>query len=67
MGTDCRPGFRLSKTEILIDDKGRPIRGRYYLEAMGRVGGGQGQLQEIVFDLTISFSKLGQKVTIKRP
>ena len=59
--------IRLSKTTILIDDKGRPIRGNFYLEATGRVGHGKGQLQEIVFDLTISFSKLGQKMTIKRP
>lgn len=66
-GLLAKEKLRLSKTEILIDDKGRPVRGRFYLEALGRVGESGGQLQEIVFDLTITFSKLGQKVTIKRP
>jgi hypothetical protein len=66
-GMLAKEKIRLSKTEILIDDKGRPIRGKFYLEALGRVGESGGQLQEIVFDVTISFSKLGQKVTIKRP
>ena len=58
---------RLSKTTILIDDKGRPDPGKLLHRGAGPGRGGRGQLQEIVFDLTIAFSKLGEKVSIKRP
>jgi hypothetical protein len=66
-GALTKEKVRLTKTTVLIDENGRPVRGRFYLEAVGRVGEGKGQLQEIVFDLTITFSRLNQKMTIKRP
>jgi hypothetical protein len=53
--------------EVLIDDKGRPVRGTWELEGKGRVGPSGGQLQEVVYDLTLSFSKVGAKLTIARP
>ncbi len=59
--------IRSTTLEVLIDDKGRPVRGKWTLEGQGRVGPSGGQLQEIVFNLTLSFSKVGAKLTIKRP
>jgi hypothetical protein len=59
--------IRMTTMELLIDDKGRPVRGKWSLEGQGRVGPSGGQLQEITFDLVISFTRIGTKVTIKRP
>jgi hypothetical protein len=52
------------KLTILLDAAGRPIKGTAEIEGRGRISG---QLQEIVIDLTITFTKVGQAVTIKAP
>lgn len=52
------------KLTLLIDAAGRPIKGTAVIEGQGRVSG---QLQEIVIDLAVTFTKLGQAVTIKAP
>ncbi len=50
--------------ELLIDDSGRPISGSASVKGTGRVSG---QLQEIVIELNLTFTKLGQKVTVSAP
>ena len=55
-----------STLELVIDDKGRPRRGAWHLKAQARVGQ-SGQLQRIEYDLDLQFSKVGEKLTIKRP
>ena len=50
--------------ELLIDDAGRPISGSASVNGTGRVSG---QLQEIVIELNLTFTKLGQKVTVSAP
>jgi hypothetical protein len=52
------------KLTLLIDATGRPVKGTAEIDGRGRVSG---QLQEIVIDLTVTFVKLGQAVTIKAP
>ncbi|MEO5940739.1 MAG: hypothetical protein ABIZ72_07150 [Candidatus Limnocylindrales bacterium] len=52
------------KLTLLIDPAGRPVKGTAEIDAKGRVSG---QLQEIVIDLAVAFSKVGQAVTIKAP
>jgi hypothetical protein len=59
--------IRSTTLEVLIDDEGLPVRGKWTLEGQGRVGPSGGQLQEIVFELTLAFSKVGAKLPIKRP
>lgn len=49
---------------LLIDEDGRPVRGTAEINGKGRISG---QLQEIVIDLTVTFTKVGQAVTIKAP
>ena len=55
-----------SKLELVIDDKGRPRRGTWDLKARARVGQ-SGQLQRVEYELDLRFSKVGDKLTIKRP
>jgi hypothetical protein len=50
--------------ELLIDDAGRPISGSASVKGTGRVSG---QLQEIVIELDLTFTELGQKVTVSAP
>jgi hypothetical protein len=50
--------------ELLIDDTGRPVSGSASVRGTGRVSG---QLQEIVIELNLTFTKLGQKVTVSAP
>jgi hypothetical protein len=49
---------------ILIDPKGRPVSGSTQINGTGRISG---QLQEIIIELTVTFSKVGQAVTIAAP
>jgi hypothetical protein len=49
---------------LLIDDAGRPVSGTATIEGNGRVSG---QLQEIIIELNLTFTKVGQKVTISKP
>jgi len=53
-----------SSFEVVVDDAGTPLNGEWKLEGRGRVSG---QLQEIVIDANIVFSKVGSKVVIKAP
>jgi hypothetical protein len=55
-----------SEIEFLIDGAGRPRSGTWTLRAQARVGG-SGQLQRVVYDLRVTFSKVGAKISIKRP
>jgi hypothetical protein len=55
---------RKATMTILIDANGRPIRGTDDINATGRISG---QLQEIVIELTVAFTKVGQKVSISAP
>jgi len=57
----------LTELEVLIDDAGRPRSGTWRLWGQGRVGPGIGQLQRIVYELDLSFARVGKKVSIKRP
>jgi hypothetical protein len=56
--------LRSPKLELLIDAAGRPVRGTAEIDGQGRVSG---QLQEIVIDLEVAFTKVGQAVSIKAP
>ena len=53
--------------EVLIDDKGRPRIGTWHLVGKARVGEGVGQLQRLVYDLDLTFTKVGDDITVKRP
>lgn len=55
-----------TKLELVIDDQGRPIVGDWGLTGKARIGR-SGQLQEIVYDLHLTFTRLGVKVAIARP
>lgn len=52
------------KLTLQIDAAGLPVRGTAEIVGNGRVSG---QLQEIVIDLTIAFTKVGQAVSIAAP
>lgn len=53
--------------EVVIDDAGRPRSGIWKLWGKSRVGEGSGQLQRVVYELDLTFSKVGSKIAIKRP
>jgi hypothetical protein len=52
---------------VVIDETGRPRSGTWTLRGKARVGAGSGQLQRVEYDLDLTFSKVGSKITIKRP
>lgn len=52
---------------VVIDEAGRPRSGTWRLWGKARVGLGAGQLQRVVYELDLTFSKVGAKITIKRP
>lgn len=52
------------RLDLLIDGQGRPVRGTAEIDGRGRVSG---QLQEIVIDLKITFTKVGEPVSISAP
>lgn len=56
-----------TQLEVVIDDAGRPRSGMWKLWGKSRVGEGSGQLQRVVYELDLTFSKVGAKITIKRP
>ena len=55
-----------TKLELVIDDTGKPRRGSWEMKARARVGQ-SGQLQRIEYELDLRFSKVGDKLTIRRP
>lgn len=52
------------RIDLLIDGQGRPVRGTAEIDGRGRVSG---QLQEIVIDLKLTFTKVGEAVSISAP
>ena len=52
------------KLTVLLDPAGRPVKGTAEIDGRGRISG---QLQEIVIDLTITFTKVGEAVVIHAP
>jgi len=52
------------KLVVLIDAAGRPVSGTAEIGGRGRVSS---QLQELVIDLTVAFTKVGQPVSIAAP
>jgi hypothetical protein len=50
--------------DLMIDEAGRPVTGAATIQGTGRVSG---QLQEIVIELNLTFSKVGQRVTVSAP
>ncbi len=53
--------------ELLIDDSGRPRSGTWTMRAQARVGVSGGQLQRLVYNLDLTFARVGAKITIGRP
>ena len=58
--------IRSVKLELLIDDHGKPLAGTWRLDGQGRVGL-SGQLQGILYELDLTFSKVGADISIKKP
>ena len=56
-----------TELDVVIDDAGRPRSGTWKLWGRSRVGEGSGQLQRIEYDVDLTFSKVGSKITIRRP
>jgi len=52
---------------VVIDDAGSPRSGTWKLWGQARIGPAGGQLQRVVYELDLTFSKVGAKITIKRP
>jgi len=52
---------------VVIDDAGRPRSGTWKLWGKSRVGEGTGQLQHVVYEVELTFSKVGSKIRISRP
>jgi hypothetical protein len=50
--------------ELTLDDDGRPLDGHWRLEGRGRVSG---QLQELILQADLVFTKVGTPMTIKAP
>jgi hypothetical protein len=57
---------RSLKFEVLIDDHGKPLAGTWRLDGQGRVGASS-QLQQVLFELDLTFSKVGADISIKKP
>jgi hypothetical protein len=52
---------------VVIDEAGRPRSGTWKLWGKARVGSGAGQLQRVEYELDLTFSKVGTKISIKSP
>lgn len=59
-------GVGQTTLELVIDDQGRPVAGDWRLTGKARVGR-SGQLQELVYELQLTFTRVGAKITIARP
>ena len=53
--------------ELLNDNSGRPRSGTWTMRAQARVGVSGGQLQRLVYNLDLTFARVGAKITIGRP
>jgi hypothetical protein len=56
--------YKRSTFELLVDDAGKPVSGTARIEGVARVSN---QLQEIVIQLDVAFSKVGADIVIKAP
>jgi len=56
--------LKRSSFELVLDDHGTPVSGTARIEGIGRVSG---QLQEIIVQLDLVFSKVGADIVIKAP
>ncbi|HEV8489329.1 MAG TPA: hypothetical protein VGQ58_06035 [Candidatus Limnocylindrales bacterium] len=56
--------FKRSTFDLVLDDGGDPVTGTVRIEGVARVSG---QLQEIVVQLDLLFSKVGADIVIKAP
>jgi hypothetical protein len=56
-----------TELQVVIDDAGRPKSGSWKLWGKSRVGENSGQLQRVVYEVDLTFSKVGSKISIKRP
>jgi hypothetical protein len=50
--------------ELTVDDDGAPVDGHWRLEGRGRVSG---QLQQVIIQADLEFSKVGEAITISAP
>jgi hypothetical protein len=62
-----REEVQATTLEVLIDDAGTPRSGSWELRGQARIGAGNGQLQHVVYDLTLTFSKVGSRISVKKP
>jgi hypothetical protein len=62
-----REEVQATSLEVLIDKEGTPRSGSWELRGQARIGAGNGQLQHVVYDLTLTFSKVGERISVKRP
>ena len=57
-------GLTKAKVLLVTDAAGIPVRGTWTMRGQGRISG---QLQAIAIDLDLTFSKIGEPLTIKEP
>jgi hypothetical protein len=58
---------RETQLQVVIDDTGTPRSGSWTLLGQARVGAGEGQLQHVEYDLQLTFSNVGGKISVRRP
>jgi hypothetical protein len=56
-----------TELDVLIDAGGTPRSGSWELRGQARIGAGDGQLQHVVYDLKLTFSKVGARIAVSRP
>jgi hypothetical protein len=64
-GSVVAEGTPRTTMELLIDDAGTPIAGTWDFKGRARVGGGQ--LQEMVYELDLTFSKVDEDLPVTKP
>ena len=64
-GSVVPEGTPRTTLELLIDDAGTPIAGTWDSKGRARVGGGQ--LQEMVYELDLTFSKVDEDLPVAKP
>ena len=62
-----REEVRETELQVVIDAAGEPRSGTWSLRGQARIGAGEGQLQHVEYTLTLTFSKVGAKISVKRP
>ena len=62
-----REEIRETELQVVIDGSGEPRSGSWTLRGQARIGPGEGQLQHVEYTLALTFSKVGAKISVKRP